>query len=100
IMAPPITPEIRQRILSWHHNDGMSAREIASLAACSERTVYYILSFDRDYGTDVNPFARKTGRTRSLDTGDMNYIFSLISARPKIYLDELQEELFNSRGVE
>jgi hypothetical protein len=47
-----------------------------------------------------NPFARAVGRTRSLSTGDINYMVSLVAARPKIYLDELQEELFSVRGTE
>jgi hypothetical protein len=33
------------------------------------------------------------GQSRKLDTGDMNYIAALIDARPKIYLDEVQEQL-------
>ncbi|KAF9032738.1 hypothetical protein BJ165DRAFT_1321859, partial [Panaeolus papilionaceus] len=31
---------------------------------------------------------------------DLNFLRSLIDAWPKIYLDELQEELYTSRGIE
>jgi transposase len=30
----------------------------------------------------------------------LNYLISLLEARPKIYLDELQEELFTARDVD
>jgi hypothetical protein len=32
--------------------------------------------------------------------GDMNYLASIIDARPKIYLDELQQELLLHRNIE
>ncbi|EDR02986.1 uncharacterized protein LACBIDRAFT_331921 [Laccaria bicolor S238N-H82] len=31
---------------------------------------------------------------------DMNYLIALIAARPKVYLDELQEELYASRNAD
>jgi transposase len=73
---------------------------MADLAGCSLRTVYYLLSYDQDYGTTTNPFTRTFGRPRSLDIGDLNYLTSLIAARPKIYLDELQEDLVSARGID
>ena len=73
---------------------------MADLASCSLCTVYYLLSYDQDYGTTTNPFARTSGHPRSLNIGDINYLTSLIAARPKIYLDELQEDLLSMRGID
>ena len=100
IMAPRLSQDMRNRIVVWHEDHGKTAQEIATLAGCSVRAVYYILSFHRDYGTSKNPFARNVGRTRNLDVGDMNYLIALIAARPKVYLDELQEELYASRNAD
>ena len=99
-MAPPISEDMRRRMLVWYHEQQKMAPQIALLAGCSLRAVYYILSYDRDYGTINNPFAQTVGRTRGLNTGDLNYLISLLEARPKIYLDELQEELFTARDVD
>jgi hypothetical protein len=63
--------------------------------------VQYILAYFRDYRTVRNPYKRRQlGRKRALNAGDTNYISSLIQARPKIFLDEIQEELSRFRGVD
>ncbi|GLB45421.1 hypothetical protein LshimejAT787_2200840 [Lyophyllum shimeji] len=90
---------MRQCIVRWRNIEGRSVAEVAALADCSERTVYNILAFHRDFNVVDNPFARHRGGARILDAGDVNYLASLIDARPKIYLDELQEELAINRGV-
>ena len=99
-MSPPISKDMRERILVWHNEEHMSAADIAALAGCSKRSIYYILSYERDYNILTNPFAKPVGRKRELNVGDLNFITSLIAAKPKIYLDELQEELFTQRDVE
>lgn len=40
------------------------------------------------------------GRPRALDQGDMNYIYSILEANPGLYLDEIQQRLFQAREVE
>lgn len=47
-----------------------------------------------------NPFARQSGRRHVLNTGDLNYLASLIEAKPKIFLDELQEQLLEVRNAD
>ncbi|KIK94545.1 hypothetical protein PAXRUDRAFT_89884, partial [Paxillus rubicundulus Ve08.2h10] len=74
--------------------------EIALLAGCTERTIYTILRFHRDFGHVQNPFARKRGRPRALDQQDITYITSILDAHPSIYLDEIQERLFAARDIE
>ena len=96
MMAPPISEDMCRHMLVWYHEQQKTAPQIALLAGCSLRAVYYILSYDRNYGTINNPFAQTVGRTQGLNTGDLNYLISLLEARPKIYLDELQEELFTA----
>jgi transposase len=100
IMAPLLSDEMRQCIIVWHHEEHLSASDIHTLAGCSLRTVYNILQFHRDYGTVDNPFARPHGGVRTLDMGDVNYLASIIDAHPKIYLDELQQELLLHQNIE
>lgn len=94
-----ISPDLHARIVQWSE-EGKQANKIAELAACSVRTVYYILSYYRDYQTTTNPFGRPTGRKRILDMGDINFLVALIEAKPKIFLDELQDQLLTSRDVD
>ena len=46
-----------------------------------------------------NPLARLHGGPRSLDTGDITYLTSLLNANPSLYLDELQDSLWQNRHV-
>ena len=91
---------MHNHIIVWLEDLGKTAQEIATLAGCSVRAVYYILSFHCDEGTRKNPFARNIGQTQNLDVGDMNYLIALIAAWPKVYLDKLQEELYASRNAD
>ncbi|KAJ7914663.1 hypothetical protein B0H13DRAFT_1560938, partial [Mycena leptocephala] len=99
-LMPHLSPELRQRIVVWHYEQHRPAAEIAQLAGCCIRTVYDVLVFQRDYGQTTNPFSRPRGGSRTLSTGDINYIASVLQAHPKIYLDELQQRLLESRGIE
>jgi len=98
-MSPPISEALRRRILVWHHKERTPA-EMATLAGCSVRSIYYIISYDRDYGMINNPLARSVGHSHALNIGDLNFLTSVISAKPKVFLDELQEELLAYRDVE
>jgi len=100
-MAPQVSDEMCARMVVWHEERHFSPKEIADLAGCSVRTVYYILSYNREFNTLRDPFTRGAhhGRPRTLDTGDMNYIAALVEAQPKIYIDEVQEQLLRARDV-
>ena len=100
IMAPQLSDDMRARIIVWHNEKHLSPREIADLAGCCIRTIYNILGYHHDYNTLRDPFTQGTdGRDHSLNMGDLNYLALLITAQPKIYLNEIQEELLNSRDV-
>ena len=99
-MAPQVSDEMRARIIVWHDEQHLSVQEITGLVGCCVQTVYIILSYHCDYNTLRDPSTcRPHGADHSLNMGDMNYISSLIDARPKIYLDEIQDELLNRRDV-
>jgi transposase len=100
-MAPHLSQQMRDRIVVWFDEQDKTADEIATLAGCCVRTVYNILELHRDFGTTKNPYSRRNqGRTRILNMGDMAYLMALVQAKPKVYLDELQEELAFNRNVD
>ncbi|KAJ7106873.1 hypothetical protein C8R43DRAFT_861280, partial [Mycena crocata] len=98
--GPQLSAQLRERIIVWRFEQHMKAAEIATLAGCSESTVYNVLRFHRDYEQTSNPHARSRGRPRLLDIGDLNYLSALLDASPTLYLDELQQKLFDARGVD
>ncbi|KIK93179.1 hypothetical protein PAXRUDRAFT_789311 [Paxillus rubicundulus Ve08.2h10] len=60
-MPPHLGDQLRNRIIVWRYEGGMSAREIAELAGCSECTVYEILQFHCNFGQVNNPFMHHRG---------------------------------------
>lgn len=99
-MPAPLSDDLRSRIVSWSIDDGMSAPDIAHLAHCSERTVHEILRIWREYGELHDPTVRARGRRRALNTGDLDYMTSLIIGNPTHYLDEIQDLLYNNRDID
>jgi transposase len=99
-MAPQISTQLRERIVFWRYEQNKKAPEIALLAGCAESTVYEILRLYRDYGQITNPHRRQRGRPRTLNEGDMQYIYSILEANPTLYVDEIQQRLFETRDVE
>jgi hypothetical protein len=43
--------------------------------------------------------SQKTGQCQSLDSTDIKFVSSLINQRHTIYLDEIQDELYQHRGI-
>lgn len=94
-----LSKDLRERIIIWHYEDGMPPVEVAALAGCCVRSVYNVLQLYNRFGATSNPYARLRGRHRTLTTADVNYLHSLLLANPTLYLDELQQQLLDARGV-
>lgn len=99
-MAPHLDQQLRERIVSWRINDKKTAPEISALANCSEATVYEVLRLHRVFGQISNPYRQQRGRPRLMDQGDMNYVYSILEANPSLYVDEIQQSLFQARNVD
>jgi len=95
-----ISEDLRIRIIAWHFEQQKGAPEIAELAGCSERTVYYILSCYRKYGLVTNPHTCTPGRPHVLDMTILNYMSALLDANPTLYLDEIQDKLLEVHDIE
>lgn len=99
-MAPQISQQLRERIVFWRYQQLKTASQIAELTGCSEQTVFNILCFYRDFGQVNNPYKRQKGLPRTLNPGDLNYISSILEANPTLYLDEIQQRLFEARDCD
>jgi transposase len=94
-----LSVDLRSLIISQYHEDHMAVEEIAGLVGCSEKTVYRIIQNHEDTGLLFNSQTHSRGRPRTPNTADINYLSSLLSANPTLYLDELQEQLHMVRNV-
>ncbi|KIJ10576.1 hypothetical protein PAXINDRAFT_85801, partial [Paxillus involutus ATCC 200175] len=88
-MPPHTSQEMREHMVHWHEQLGKSTPEISELTSCSEWTVCNVLHLYGEYGTVQNPLSWPRGGPRVLNTGDMNYLSSILAANPSLYLDEL-----------
>lgn len=95
-----ISVDICNRIIVWHFEEQKGVPEIAQLAGCSESAVYKILALYREYGQVTNPHARPHDRPHALDMTVLNYMSALLDANPTLYLDELQEKIFDVHNVD
>jgi len=99
VNMPHLSTELRELIVVWRHEQDKSVLQIAELADCSSSTVYEVLRLHREYGTASNPNAHARGRPRVLDTAAKDYIASLLEANPVLYLDEIQERLYEAQDI-
>jgi transposase len=99
-MAPQISQQLREWMVAWRYKEHKKASEIALLAGCSESAVYQILRLHRDFGQVNNPYRRQRGQPCTLEQGDIHYIHSILEANPTLYVDEIQQQLFEVWDVE
>ena len=99
-MAPPISLELRKCIIYWRHELNLPISEIVRLSRRSERAIYTVLQYHRDFQQPSNPFARLRGCKRILEREDLEYLDGLLSSQPALFLDEIQDKLQEMRDVE
>lgn len=99
-MPRHLSDEMRECIVSWRNNNGISARIIANLVRCSVRAVHNIVAVHRGYGQVRQTYMMPHGRPRKIETADLDYMVSLLQAEPAMYLDELQTHLSAYRQLD
>ena len=97
-MVAPISDDLKERIITWYYTDNRTMPEIRDLARCSIGLISNVIRNYREYGEVRNPFTRD-GRPRSLSDEDTVFIETLIDANPSLYLDEIQQKLYDIREV-
>ncbi|KAF6746652.1 hypothetical protein DFP72DRAFT_822948 [Ephemerocybe angulata] len=98
-MPRPASKDLKARIpiLFYHHD--FSVKEICRYLGVQKSLVYQSLAYFRRYGVAFNLEAKKGGRPRKLSRIDVKFISSVVQRRHCSYLDEIQDELFRSRGT-
>lgn len=100
-MAPPLSREMKRAIINWRFLDNKSVEEIISLTSRSSSTIYAVLKEFRETG-DVGPYPNnieRRGHQRAFDMDDMNFISAVTENSPALFLDEIQERLWEVRGI-
>ena len=69
--------------------------EIRDRTKCSIGLIYNVIRNYRDFGQVRNPFALRAGRPCILTEEDLLFLNALLEANPSLYLDELQQKLFD-----
>jgi transposase len=95
-----LSEDLKERVISLYSPGGMSMREVARLLNVSLGLVHGVVSCYQRFGQVNHPRPRFNGRPHTLGNDDLSFIREAISARPTIYLDELQYKLATVRGVQ
>jgi transposase len=98
-MAPHLSKDLRDRVVNWRMEHGLSYRELANLAKCSIGTISNIFYYHSTYGQSTNPLSERIGRPRLLDDGDMTFLDQLLDREPTLYLDEILVKLEEARNA-
>ena len=75
-------------------------QEISTLALCSVGAVYKVIRNYQDFGEVNNPLSRRVGQPKLLTDEDIAFINAIVEANPSIYLDEIQQKLYNICSVD
>jgi transposase len=99
-MPPHLYSEdLKARIPILHYIQHYTVKDICTILGVRKSLVYKTLSFHRLHGLTSNPFTRTHTAPRLLDQFDLEFIRILLARQPCIYLDEIQLELHQRRGI-
>jgi transposase len=99
-MTRAISVDLKERIVKWYHEDGMTMEQISSHASVSVGLVSKVISIHRQYGQVADPFRCRTGRPSYLRNGNATYLQAILNANPALFLDEIQERLLSVRNLD
>jgi transposase len=100
-MPPPLSVDLKDRIVKWYFEDGLTYQDICNQGRVSLGFVSKTIRNFRDLnGQNNNPLRRYMGRPSYLDDEDIAFIESTLKANPSIYLDELQKKLHDTRSIQ
>jgi transposase len=91
-----ISNDLKEWIVLWYYTDNKTMEEVRDLSRCSISLISNVLRNYREYGEVQNPFTQKaSGCPCVLNDDDISFIQTLIDAHPSLYLDEIQQKLFD-----
>ena len=95
-----VSLDLKAHIPVLRYSAGYSVKEICGILGIRKSLVYQTLRYHTIHGLCYNPNTRKCGQHRKLISTVINFIKSLISEHPTIYLDEIQEQLLTRWGAQ
>ncbi|KAJ7488780.1 hypothetical protein B0H11DRAFT_1674212, partial [Mycena galericulata] len=98
VMPAEISIDLKKRIVKWYLEDEHTMEEIVDLAGVSLGLVSKTVNLYLEHGQVNNPSSKRTGRPRTLNDGDRDYIVGILVANPTLYLDEIQSKLQSVRN--
>ena len=66
-MAPPVSLELRERIITWRYELHMPICDIVRLSNRCDKTVRNVLKIYQEYNRFTRPFTQPRGRKRLLN---------------------------------
>lgn len=97
-MPVALSSDVRWRIVWLHHYKDLCLKEIADLFYIHISTVRRILN-KFDQSGDVSPKNGRRGPKRILRRREEFSIIDILLNNPAVYLEELQQELYNNTGT-
>ncbi|KAF8487071.1 hypothetical protein DFH94DRAFT_621680 [Russula ochroleuca] len=92
--------DLKSHIPVLFFEQDFTVKEICKILGIQKSLAYSCLMYFRTYSITHNPHIhRKTGRRCLLHPTDIKFVTSLIKQRHTIYLDEIQDELFQHREI-
>ena len=98
-MPAATSTKLREQIVQWFHDFNLPINEIVLLSGRSRTTVYKILHLYDMFGQVTNLHAMSSSRKWILTPQDLQYIQSILAAKPTMFLDKIQEKLFQNREI-
>ncbi|KAF5347218.1 hypothetical protein D9758_011084 [Tetrapyrgos nigripes] len=92
-MGQRISNDLRARIPVLFYEHGIKVSHICELLNLKKSFIYKVLDEEKKYGVPYNPYARKTGRPRTLSIPNTKYIYNTLTRHRTMYLSEIQEQL-------
>ena len=99
-MPPSLSPDLKERIVKWYFEDGLTYQDIQDQGRVSLSVIFTTICNYHEFGQVKNPFWCYTGWPSYLDDEDMAFIKSTLTANPSIYLDELQKRLYDTQDLD
>lgn len=97
-MPTALSEDLRWRIIWMHCYKRIDCKKVAEMLSIHVSTVYRVIDRYHEGGT-VAPVPHRSGPVRTLGSLEEFFIIETLMARPEIYLDELQRELYSNTGT-
>jgi transposase len=97
-MPPPLSVDLKERIIKWYFEDGLTYCDICNQSRVSLGLISNTIRNYQECGG--HPFWCITEQPSYLNDQDMAFIQSTLDANPSIYLDELQKQLNDTQNIE